>query len=53
MPRYEITAMYEYGGVVEEATEEKAYDYFLHNLNDFYVSTESYDIEEIKEDDDA
>jgi hypothetical protein len=50
MPKYEISAMYEYGGQVEADSEEEAYQIFIDDLDAFYYGTYSYDIEEVEED---
>jgi hypothetical protein len=52
MAKFEITAMYEYSGVVEADSAEQAESFFLDALNDYYVSTESFDIEEVEDDED-
>lgn len=52
MPKYEITATYEYSGMVEANSPEEAEKEFLDDLNSFYVGTESYECEELEEDED-
>lgn len=52
MAKFEITAMYEYSGVIEANSEEEAERIFLEGLNDYYVSTDSFDIEEVEDDED-
>lgn len=51
MAKFQITAMYEYSGEIEADSPEEAERIFLDELNDHYVSTESFDIEEIEEED--
>ena len=51
MAKFQITAMYEYSGEIEADSAEQAESFFLDALNDYYVSTESFDIEEIEEED--
>ena len=50
MATYKITAMYEYEGEIEADSPEQAEEFFLDELNSYYVSTESFDVEEIEED---
>lgn len=50
MAKFSITAMYEYAGEVEADTQEEALSIFYNNLNDYYVSTESEEVEEIEDD---
>lgn len=50
MATYRITAVYEYSGEIEASSEEEAEKYFLDGLNDYYTSTESFEIEEVEED---
>lgn len=52
MPKYEITALYEYSTEIEADTPEEAEHLFLQDLNAYYVSTESFEIEEVEEDED-
>ena len=52
MPKYEITALYEYSTEIEADNPEQAEKYFLQDLNAYYVSTESFEIEELEEDED-
>ena len=40
MATYKIRAVYEYEGVVEAPTEQRAYDLFLHDLNMHYSGTD-------------
>lgn len=51
MPRYEITALYEYSGEIEAENAEQAEKVFLQDLNGYYTSTESFEIEELEEED--
>jgi hypothetical protein len=51
MATYTITAMYEYvAEAIEADSPEEAERLFLADLNMYYVSTESLDIEEVEED---
>lgn len=43
MATYKIKAMYEYEGVVEAPTAERAEALFLHDLNMHYVGTEEFE----------
>jgi hypothetical protein len=52
MATYNIKAMYEYEGEIEADSPEKAETIFLNNLNTYYVSTESFDIEEQEDEED-
>lgn len=52
MAKYKITAMYEYEAEIEADSPEQAEKLFLDELNSYYVSTESLDIEELEEDED-
>jgi hypothetical protein len=52
MAKYNIKAMYEYEGEVEADTPEQAETIFLNNLNTYYVSTESFDIELVEDEED-
>lgn len=45
MPHFKITAMYEYEGTIEADNPIQAEKIFLKDLNDYYVSTESFDVE--------
>jgi hypothetical protein len=47
MAKYKITATYEYSGVVEADNLTNAEKVFLDELNDHYVGTESYEVEEV------
>lgn len=49
MARFLITASYEYSGEIEARTEAEAESIFLDGLNDYYVGTDSFEIEEIDE----
>jgi hypothetical protein len=48
MAQFHITAMYEYEGTVEAKTEQEAEQLFLADLNDYYSSTYSLEIEQIQ-----
>lgn len=52
MATYNIKAMYEYEGEIEADSEEQATTYFQRNLNQYYTSTESFDIVLIENDED-
>lgn len=52
MAKFQITAVYEYAGEIEADSAEQAESFFLDELNSYYVSTESLDIEEIEDDED-
>lgn len=43
MATYKITATYEYEGVVEAPTRERAEALFLHDLNMHYVGTDDFE----------
>ena len=47
MAKFNIKAMYEYEGEVEADSPEEAEKIFLAELNDFYMGTYSFEIEEI------
>lgn len=49
MATYNIKAMYEYEGEIEADSPEEAEKLFLDELNSYYVSTESLDIEKLGE----
>ena len=49
MAKYKIVAMYEHEGIVSGDNEQQAEKNFLANLNQFYFSTESYEIEKVCE----
>lgn len=49
MAKFNIVATYEYAGEVEANSAEEAEKIFLDELNDYYSSTESFEIEEIEE----
>jgi len=49
MATYNIKAMYEYEGEIEADSPEEAEKLFLDELNSYYVSTESLEIEKLGE----
>lgn len=49
MATYNITAVYEYAGEIEADSPEEAEAIFLKDLNDYYSSTESLEIEKLGE----
>lgn len=49
MATYNIKAVYEYEGEIEADSPEEAEKFFLDELNSYYVSTESLDIEKLGE----
>jgi hypothetical protein len=49
MARFFITASYEYSGEIEARTEAEAEAIFLDDLNSYYVGTDSFEIEELEE----
>jgi hypothetical protein len=49
MARFFVEAMYEYRGEVEARTVEEAESLFLDELNAYYMGTESFEIEELEE----
>lgn len=50
MAKYEISAVYEYGGIVEAENEEEAYDVFLCELEMHYDGLYSLNITEVEDD---
>ena len=52
MATFYIKAMYEYEGEVEAENAEEAEQYFLDELDSFYMGTYSYECEEQESDDD-
>jgi len=50
MAKYKITATYEHEGVASGDSPAEAEKNFLANLNQTYVGTESFEIEEVCED---
>jgi hypothetical protein len=49
MARFLITASYEYSAEIEARTEAEAESLFLDDLNSHYVGTDSFEIEELEE----
>jgi hypothetical protein len=49
MAKYEISAVYEYGGIVEAENEEEAYDVFINELEMHYGGLYSLDVIELEE----
>lgn len=49
MAKYRINAMYEYDGEIEANSPEEAEKIFLEDLNMYYVSTYSMEIDEVEE----
>ena len=49
MAKFNITGVYEYAGEVEADTAEEALNIFYNNLNDYYVSTESEEVDEVED----
>lgn len=48
MAKFKITATYEYEGVIEADNAKDAEKLFLKDLNDYYQSTEEFEIEEVE-----
>jgi len=49
MARFFITATYSYSGEVEARTAEEAEKYFLDDMDLYYDGTDSFEIEELEE----
>lgn len=49
MAKYEISAVLEYGGIVEAENEEEAYEVFINELEMHYYGLYSLDVIEIEE----
>lgn len=49
MAKFFIEAQYEYCGEIEARTAEEAEKLFLEDLNDYYMGTYSFEIEEMEE----
>lgn len=52
MAKFSIVATYEYGADIEADTAEEAEAIFLDDLNTYYMGTDSFEIEEIEEEED-
>lgn len=52
MAKFQIDASYSYSAEIEADTAEEAEQMFLDNLNQYYVGTEEFEIEEIEDDED-
>lgn len=49
MATYKINALYEYEAEIEADSPEQAEAMFLADFNSYYVGTDSFDIEELEE----
>lgn len=50
MAIYKVNALYEYEAEIEASSEQEAEAMFLADLNSYYVGTDSFDVEELEED---